>query len=205
MDMQFRNPTTVSPAPVIAPHCSGAAAGQWRQLGAVLDSRYQLVAPEHDGCDSSGPWSGVHTFTVAGGWARAVESIDRAGCKVHLVGHSCGGGVALLADVEAANRVANFVLNEPSAFQLLKEMGARGAAGLAEMLASKTAEGMITGDYSGATISFVDYWGRRAWIALRLSVQAALTRQAPKAPPGFRTLINEPTPTTHTPTSAFPH
>ncbi|WP_408369414.1 alpha/beta fold hydrolase [Paraburkholderia sp. RL18-103-BIB-C] len=176
MDMQFHNPTTANPAPVIAPHCSGAAAGQWRQPGTVLDARCQLVALDHGGCDSSGPWSGVHAFTLADEGARTVEVIDCAGCKVHLVGHSCGGDVALHADVERANRFANLVLNKPSAFQLLKEMGARGIAALAEMLASKTAEGMITGDYSGAAISFVDYWGGRAWTALRLSLQAVLTR-----------------------------
>ena len=54
---------------------------------------------------------------------------------------------------------------------------------------------MISGDYRGAAISFVDYWsGRGAWTALRASVQAALTRWMPKAPLDFRALIDEPTP-----------
>jgi pimeloyl-ACP methyl ester carboxylesterase len=54
---------------------------------------------------------------------------------------------------------------------------------------------VITGNYSGAAVSFVDYWGGRgAWTALRPSVQAALTRWVPKAPLDFRALIEEPTP-----------
>ena len=86
-----------------------------------------------------------------------------------------------------------------SAFHLLKTMGARGAAALAEILAvaARTAEGVITGNYRGAAASFVDYWsGRGAWAALRPSVQAAMTRWMPKAPLDFRALIDEPTRTT---------
>ena len=197
MYMQHHSTTTAAPAPVIALHCSGAGAGQWRQLGDALDSHYELVAPEHYGCDSAGPWSGEHAFTLADEAARTIEIIDRSGCKVHLVGHSYGGGVALRAAVERPNRVASLTLYEPSAFHLLKAMGARGAAAFAEILAitTKTAESVITGDYSGAAMSFVDYWGGRgAWAALRPSVQAALTRWAPKAPLDFRALIDEPTP-----------
>ncbi|HEY1438892.1 MAG TPA: alpha/beta fold hydrolase [Casimicrobiaceae bacterium] len=184
-------------APVIALHCSGAGAGQWRQLGDVLDARYELVAPEHYGCDSAGPWSGEHVFTLADEAARTVGIIDCSDHKVHLVGHSYGGGVALRAAIERPSRIASLTLYEPSAFHLLKAMGAGGAAAFAEIQAitNKTAEGVITGDYRGAAASFVDYWGGPgAWSALRPSVQAALTRWMPKAPLDFRALIDEPTP-----------
>ena len=188
------SPTTTDPAPVIALHCSGAGAAQWRQLGAVLDSRYDLITPEHYGCDSVGPWSGEHAFTLADEAARTIGIIDRSDRKVHLVGHSYGGGVALRAAVERPNRIASLTLYEPSAFHLLKGMGARGAVALAEIeaVATQIAEGLITGDYRGAVSSFVDYWGGPgAWAALRPSVQAALTRWTPKAALDFRALIDE--------------
>jgi pimeloyl-ACP methyl ester carboxylesterase len=183
--------------PVIALHCSGAGAGQWRQLGEVLDSRYDLIAPEHYGCESVGPWSGAHAFTLADEAAVTIEIIDRADSTVHLVGHSYGGGVALRAAVERPDRIASLTLYEPSAFHLLKAIGVRGAHALAEIqaIASMVDEGVITGDYCAAATSFVDYWGGRgAWAALRPSVQAALTRWVAKAPLDFRALIGEATP-----------
>jgi pimeloyl-ACP methyl ester carboxylesterase len=190
-------------APVIALHCSGAGANQWRSLGELLDglgtpkTRYTLIAPEHYGCDSVGPWSGEHAFTLADEAARTVEIIDRQRGKVHLVGHSYGGGVALRAALERPHGVASIALYEPSAFHLLKRMGAHGAAEFAEILgiAQRTAEGVVAGDLRGAASSFVDYWGGHgAWSALRPSVQAMLTRWVPKAPLDFRALIHEPTP-----------
>lgn len=190
-------------APVIALHCSGAGANQWRQLGETLgalgadETRYTLIAPEHYGCDSVGPWSGEHAFTLADEAARTVEIIDRQRGKVHLVGHSYGGGVALRAALERPHGIASITLYEPSAFHLLKRMGARGAAEFAEILAiaARTAEGVVAGDLRGAANSFVDYWsGRGAWSALRPSLQAMLTRWVPKAPLDFRALIHEPTP-----------
>jgi hypothetical protein len=73
-------------APVIALHCSGSGANQWRQLGETLDARnalnalntdharYTLMAPEHYGCDSVGPWSGERAFTLADEAARCISS-----------------------------------------------------------------------------------------------------------------------------------
>jgi pimeloyl-ACP methyl ester carboxylesterase len=197
MHVQERDPFTVDLEPVIALHCSGGGAAQWRQLGAALDARYSLIAPEHYGCESVGPWSGAHAFTLADEASVTIEIIDRADGKVHLVGHSYGGGVALRAAIERPDRIASLTLYEPSAFHLLKAIGARGASALAEIVAlqTKVNQGVITGDYRGAAVSFVDYWGGRgAWGALRPSVQTALTRWMPKAPLDFRALIDEPTP-----------
>ncbi|MDR5741060.1 MULTISPECIES: alpha/beta fold hydrolase [unclassified Caballeronia] len=186
-----------SARPVIALHCSGSGAAQWRKLGEAIGSRHAFVAPEHYGCQSTGPWSGERAFTLADEAARTVGIIDASSGKVHLVGHSYGGGVALRAALERPGRIASLTLYEPSAFHLLKTMGAHGTHALAEIIAisKRTADGISCGDYRGAAASFVDYWGGPgAWEALRPSVQAALTRWAPKAPLDFRALLEERTP-----------
>jgi pimeloyl-ACP methyl ester carboxylesterase len=197
MPVQEPGPVAADRQAVIALHCSGAGAGQWRQLRDALHPRHTLIAPEHYGCESVGPWSGSHAFTLADEAAVTVEIIDRADGKVHLVGHSYGGGVALRAAVERPDRIASLALYEPSAFHLLEGIGARGTAALAEIkaLRARVDQGVITGDYRGAATSFVDYWGGAgAWSALRPSLQAALTRWIPKASLDFRALIDDPTP-----------
>ena len=60
-----RPPRALRRGQVIALHCSGADAGQWRSLSKALGSSYELLAPEHYGCESTGPWTGEHTFTLA--------------------------------------------------------------------------------------------------------------------------------------------
>ena len=73
---------------VIALHCSGAGAGQWRYLAEALGGRYEVIAPEHYGSESTGPWTGEHAFKIADEAARAITLIDQSEDKVHLVGHS---------------------------------------------------------------------------------------------------------------------
>ena len=197
MHQQLNRPGRTETAPVIALHCSGAGASQWRQLGEMLGPRYQLTAPEHYGAERTGPWTGMHAFTLGDEAARTIELIDRSERKVHLVGHSYGGGVALHAALARPGRVASLTLYEPSAFHLLKTMGHQGAAAFAEIsaVARATETGAVSGDYRRAAAAFVDYWsGTGAWAALRPSVQAALIRWMPKAPLDFHALMEEPTP-----------
>ena len=193
----MHTPTIPTSTNVIALHCSGAGAGQWRQLGETLGAAYQVIAPAHYGCEQTGPWSGAHAFTLADEAARTIDLIDRSNRKVHLVGHSYGGGVALHAALARPSRIASLSLYEPSAFHLLRAMGDQGAAAFEEIsgVARTTGEGVVAGDYAGAARFFVDYWsGAGAWAALRPSVQTAIIRWAPKAPLDFRALIEEPTP-----------
>ena len=185
-------------ARVIALHCSGAGAGQWRYLAEALGGRYELLAPEHFGSESTGPWTGEHAFTLADEAARTIALIDKSEEKVHLVGHSYGGGVALNVALARPDRIASLALYEPSAFHLLRQMGEPGAEAYAEIagVARRICQGVVSGDYRGAVAAFVDYWnGPGTWDALRPAAQNALIRWAPKGPLDFRALIDDPTPT----------
>jgi pimeloyl-ACP methyl ester carboxylesterase len=162
-----------------------------------LGGAYEVLAPEHNGSASVGTWSGAHAFTLADEAARTIALIDGSADKVHLVGHSYGGGVALHAARARPNRIASLALYEPSAFHLLKQMGEVGAEAFAEIasVARRLCEGVVTGDYRGGIGAFVNYWnGPGAWDALRPSVQNALVSWAPKGPLDFRALFDEPTP-----------
>ena len=179
---------------VIALHCSGSGSSQWRQLADRLGDGYELLAPEHYGCESTGPWSGEHPFTLADEAERTIALIDATDRKVHLVGHSYGGGVALHVALARPARIASLSLYEPSAFHLLRRI-AGGEMALAEIrsVAYAVASGVVAGDYRRAAMTFVEYWnGHGAWDALRPAVQAALIAWMPKAPLDFHALFGEP-------------
>ena len=182
---------------VIALHCSGAGASQWRCLGEALDHSYELMTPEHYGCESSGPWTGEHEFTLADEAARSIALIDEHEDKVHLVGHSYGGGVALKVAVSRPDKIATMTLYEPSAFHLLRYMGEVGAKAFAEISAvgRRFDQCVINGDYHAGVADFVEYWSNvGSWKAMRPAAQNALVRWAPKGPLDFHALFHEPTP-----------
>jgi pimeloyl-ACP methyl ester carboxylesterase len=192
---------------VVALHCSGAGAGQWKKLAAALGPRYAVDAPEHYGCDSIGHWTGEHAFSLADEAQRTIDLIDRCTGKIHLVGHSYGGGLALHVALARPDRIASLSLYEPSAFHMLKAFGAAGCEAFAEITAvsTKTGSGIVSGDYKSAAAAFIDYWcGAGAFASLRPAVQSSLIRWIPKAALDFRALIEEGTPLAAYATFDFP-
>jgi pimeloyl-ACP methyl ester carboxylesterase len=190
------HPQRASCGQVIALHCSGADASEWRDLSKALGDGHVMRTPEHYGCESSGQWTGEHAFTIADEAAKSLALIDESEEKVHLVGHSYGGGVALHVALSRPDRIASMSLYEPSAFHLLRQMGEAGAHAYTEIqgVARSISHCVTTGDYRAGITDFVDYWnGHGAWKAMRPGVQNALIRWAPKAPLDFHALIDDPT------------
>jgi pimeloyl-ACP methyl ester carboxylesterase len=181
----------------IALHCSGAGASRWRCLAEALGAEYDLSAPEHYGCESRGPWTGEHAFTLADEATSALALIDAAGDEVHLIGHSYGGGVALHVALVRPDRIASLTLYEPSAFHLLTQMGERGLEGYVEIagVAQRVGQATMVGDHRGGMSTFVDYWnGPGAWSAMRPAAQDALVKWAPTASLEFHALLDNRTP-----------
>jgi pimeloyl-ACP methyl ester carboxylesterase len=184
---------------VVALHCSGADASEWHSLSETLSDDYAVLTPEHYGSESRGPWNGEHAFELADEAARSVALIDERKEKIHLVGHSFGGGVALNVALTRPERIASLSLYEPTAFHLLRQMGNDGAAADAEIrdVARRIGQCIVGGDYRAGMADFVDYWnGHGTWKAMRPAAQKALIHWAPKAPLDFRALIDDPTPAT---------
>jgi pimeloyl-ACP methyl ester carboxylesterase len=181
---------------VIALHCSGAGASQWCRLAETLGTGYEVLAPEHYGSESRGAWTGEHAFSLADEAARTLALIEKSAEKVHLIGHSYGGGLALHVALARPGKIASLALYEPTAFHLLRQLGESGDAAYAEIarVAGHVCQGVVTGDYHGAMRAFVDYWnGSSAFDAMDEHVQNSLIRWATKCPLDFYALIEEPT------------
>src|SRR4051794_12917433 len=71
---------------VIALHCSGASAAQWRALEAKLGQSFAFAAPEHYDSGNAPAWRGGDTFTCADEAARSLALVDASDRKVHLMG-----------------------------------------------------------------------------------------------------------------------
>ena len=180
---------------VIALHCSGSGAGQWRALAEALAPQAALVAPEQYGTVSAGPWPGTKAFSLADEAQHIIGLLDDAAQPAHLVGHSYGGGVALHAALARPHAVASLSLYEPSAFYLLRAAGPAAAKELAEIegIVDDVREGIATGNYDAAMRSFIDYWcGLGAWQGMKPNLKDALLRWSPKALLDFHALLEEP-------------
>src|SRR3954469_1904428 len=182
---------------VIALHCSGASPREWLPLANALGPHYALSAPMYYGSDEVGPWPGEYEFALADEAAHINALLDSVSGKVHLVGHSYGGGVALHIAATRPDWIASLTLYEPSAFHILNLAGAEYAAARGEIAITREIIGVAIarGDYRGAAATFVDYWGGAgAWKALRPSLQQAIVRWVPKALLDFHALVEEPMP-----------
>ncbi|WP_210211029.1 alpha/beta hydrolase [Mesorhizobium sp. M9A.F.Ca.ET.002.03.1.2] len=181
---------------VVALHCSGGSARQWRKFAERLDEGCRFVAPDLIGAPGGSSWAGSGTFSLADEAAGTIEMIDNHEGPVHLVGHSYGGGLALHIAAMRPHRLASLGLYEPSAFHLLNGMGSEGRVAFEEIsaVAGAIAEGLNNGSYRAAAACFVDYWnGPGTFAAMKPDLQAELVRFLSKASLDFHALIHEPT------------
>jgi pimeloyl-ACP methyl ester carboxylesterase len=181
---------------VIALHCSGSSAKQWRSLVQRLGEAYPSWCPEFIGSGSRGHWLGDRPFTLADEAAFIVGVIDFLQKPVHLIGHSYGGAVALRIARERPTRIASLTLYEPMAVHLLKTAGFDGQEALGQInrLSGNVDRFVLAGDHRAAAETFVDYWSSPgAWTTLREQAQSDLMRYIPKACLEFRAVASEST------------
>lgn len=181
---------------VIALHCSGGNAGQWRELALALGSDATLYTPEHRRIDGStySRCQNERPFTLADEALPTLQLIDRTEGRVHLVGHSYGGSLALHIALARPVRIASVALYEPCSFHLLGRLGNEATAEPDEIqtLATSIKAQVSAGNATGAMKEFVDYWsGAGTWRSLKPSHRDYLIGWALNAPIGFDALIDE--------------
>ena len=160
----------------------------------TLGRRYDVLAPEHYGCES-GPLARGHAFTLADEAAKAIELIDDTGDpNIRVVGSPTEDGSRWMS--RRPDRAASAAWRSPaSAFHLLPQLGDTGIAAYQEIAGVR---GVSVRELSRAAVRRRRRLRRvssepGAWDALRPSVQDALMRWAPKEPLDFHALMTEPT------------
>lgn len=103
-----------SGTPVVCVHGSGDSGKTWVALADLVPG-YQLIAPDRPNRGSS---LQVDRSDLQ---SEAADVVELLGSGAHLVGHSYGGVLALLAATQSPDKVLSLAIIEPPAFQLAPE------------------------------------------------------------------------------------
>ena len=165
-------PTEHSNAPIVALHSSASNSGQWRQLTADFDGRFDVYAFDLPGWGRA-PLIGDSSLSgAARSAAPVIREIEKFGRAVHLVGHSNGGGIAIKVALMRPDLVKSLTVYEPAAFHFL-ENGDSAEKSLFQQI--QKVSDLVTaaaedGDASAGMEHFLDFWnGAGFWDRLLIA------------------------------------
>jgi pimeloyl-ACP methyl ester carboxylesterase len=177
---------------VVLVHASLAGARQWSSLIANFEDRFRIRAVNLFGYGGTPAWSGAQRPRLDDYAALVASVVPATERKLHLVGHSFGGAVAMhAAACQLRGRVERLVLVEPSLFYLLQQNGQRAAFREISSLARVTTECLAAGAAHDAAKRFIDYWsGPGAWAQMPEGKQAALAGLLPSVAPEWDAILS---------------
>ena len=173
--------------PVVMLHSSLGSKSQWTPLAERLARRFRVIAVDLCGYGDNPVPSATAPFTLDDEIALVAAHLDRYAAppaRVHVVGHSYGGLVALRFAQRRSDRVASLSLYEPVAFRLLGEHD----PALADIIRLKDRVTCLVaaGCRDEAVQTFVDYWsGDGAYARLPLPARTSMARRIDKVPLDF--------------------
>lgn len=180
--------------PVVLLHSSLGSKSQWRELMERLSRKHQVIAIDLYGYGET-PFPPLGAQFGLDDEVELVESalagmLDR-GQRLHLVGHSYGGAVALRLALKTPQRVISLAMYEPTAFHVLPSDD----VALAEVrqVAASVRLGLKNARPLEAAALFIDYWNSAGSFAqLDKKLQAAFCNRLPKVVLDFSALIDAP-------------
>lgn len=107
--------------PVILIHSSVSGNRQWKSLTGSLKDKYQVFAVNLMGYGKTTSWSGQRTLSLSDQAQLVLVLQEMVAQKVHFVGHSYGGSVALKAAMSFPEKTKSLILLEPNPFYLLRQ------------------------------------------------------------------------------------
>jgi pimeloyl-ACP methyl ester carboxylesterase len=108
--------------PVLLLHSGGFSSRQWRRLAQALAPQHRVVLPDLLGYGGSSPIADGEEIAY-GDDVEAVLAVLANEPPMHVVGHSYGGLLALLAALKNPSAVRSLALYEPVAFGALDQPG----------------------------------------------------------------------------------
>ena len=149
---------------VVLLHSSGSSGRQWDGLTTALQSRYRLHAVDVHGHGATPAWTDGRPMRLEDDVA-LVEPLVRSAGRVHLVGHSYGGALALKLAAMMPEHVASVAVYEPVLFRLLLDYQPRNRVITEVLIAAQSIRNWFElGHSARAARRFVDFWsGEGTW------------------------------------------
>jgi pimeloyl-ACP methyl ester carboxylesterase len=174
-------------------HSSLSSSKQWRRLAAQLSETFTCINIDLLGYGNAEVVDNASNYNFNAETARIKNIVQSIvpNEKFHLVGHSCGGAIALKLAVEDHENILSMTLFEPVAFHLLSNSQdnhhnslARNVEGFSESIANiNNQEGAET---------FVDFWnGKGFYSSLPRKVQSTMAKDIEKVKLDFIGILHE--------------
>jgi pimeloyl-ACP methyl ester carboxylesterase len=181
---------------VVCVHASASSSAQWRPLMDRLAGRFRTLAADLYGSGRSPAWPGERPLWLADEVVLLAPAFAAAGPRFHLVGHSYGGAVALMAALADPGRVESLVLFEPVLFSLLTAEDPTQAAALEIAAVSDDTIAAVQAGIPGASgARFVDYWmGPGTWAGMPEARRDAIATQMQQVKAEWHAVFMESTP-----------
>jgi len=179
---------------VVCLHSNASSSSQWRGLMELLAARFHVLAPDTYGAGKSPPWPQGRKVALRDEVALLDPVFARAGERFSLVGHSYGGGIALIGALAHRQRLRSMALYEPTLFALVERESPNDVDGIRNAVAAAVAA-LGRGDAPAAARCFIDFWmDEGAFDRMPERVQAA-SAEAVRNIQGWKdALFGEPTP-----------
>lgn len=186
--------TVTGQGPVIVfLHSSLSSSKQWRGLVAKLSDNYTCINIDLIGYGNACSVEDDlrYSFNVEKTRIETIINNIALGEKYHLVGHSCGGAIALKIAVEEPENILSLSLFEPVAFHLLQystKVEYNHLADNVRIFAEKIA---AIDNIEGAEL-FLDFWnGQGFFAALPNKIQSIMTKDIDKVKLDFIGILQE--------------
>lgn len=179
---------------VVCLHSNASSSSQWRGLMELLAARFHVLAPDTYGAGKSPPWPQGRKVALRDEVALLDPVFARAGERFSLVGHSYGGGIALIGALAHRQRLRSVALYEPTLFALVERESPNDVDGIRNAVAAAVAA-LGRGDAPAAARCFIDFWmDEGAFDRMPERVQAASAEAVRNIQGWKEALFGEPTP-----------
>jgi pimeloyl-ACP methyl ester carboxylesterase len=144
---------------VVLLHSSAGSSRQWNALGQQLARRYDVRTVDFHDHGTQRRWHDERPLRLADE-VSLVEPLLRTAGRVHLIGHSYGGAVALKVAERNPAAIASVAVYEPVLFRWLFDAEPESdAAHEAHGIAAAMRKYLERGDAYRAAERFLNYWG----------------------------------------------